>query len=97
MGLFPHTEALSAADIAAGHRRVYRLDTLCEDVRAAGLAVRHAGGILFKPLANFQLDALIGGPLVGEAFLEGCYRLGQEEPRACASLHVVAGAALPGR
>jgi 2-polyprenyl-3-methyl-5-hydroxy-6-metoxy-1,4-benzoquinol methylase len=91
MGVLDHLEALSAADIAAGHRRVYRLDTLCRDVRAAGLPVRHTGGIFFKPLANFQLDALIGGPLIGEPFLEGCYQLGREDAASCASIYAIAG------
>lgn len=89
MGLLPHLEALSAADEAAGHRRVYRLDTLCRDVSAAGLRLVRSGGIFFKPLANFQFDALIGGPLIGDAFMEGCYLLGAEEPRACASIYCV--------
>jgi len=91
MGVLDHLEALSAADVAAGHRRVYRLDTLCRDVRAAGLPIEHTGGIFFKPLANFQLDALIGGPLIGDDFLEGCYQLGREDACACASIYVVAG------
>jgi Trans-aconitate methyltransferase len=92
MGLLSHLEALSEADVAAGHRRVYRLDTLCRDVRAAGLPIVHTGGIFFKPLANFQLDALIGGPLMSEAFLEGCFELGREDAASCASIYVVAEA-----
>lgn len=90
MGVLDHLEALSEADVAAGHRRVYRLDTLCRDVRAAGLSAAHTGGIFFKPLANFQLDALIDGPLMSEAFLEGCFELGREDAGACASIYVVA-------
>ncbi len=90
MGVLTHLEDLSAADVAAGHRRVYRLDTLCRDVRAAGLTAARTGGIFFKPLANFQLDRLIGGPLMGDAFLEGCFQLGQEDATSCASVYVVA-------
>ena len=90
MGVLDHLEALSQADIAAGHRRVYRLDTLVAEARRAGLAVVETGGILFKPLANFQFDALIGGPLIGEAFLDGCYELGKEHPTFCASIYLVA-------
>jgi 2-polyprenyl-3-methyl-5-hydroxy-6-metoxy-1,4-benzoquinol methylase len=90
MGALQHLQALSPDDLAAGHRRVYRLDTLCRDVRVAGLPVTHTGGIFFKPLANFQLNALIGGPLMGEAFLEGCYELGREDAASCASIYVIA-------
>jgi 2-polyprenyl-3-methyl-5-hydroxy-6-metoxy-1,4-benzoquinol methylase len=92
MGVLPKLEALSAADVAAGHRRVYRLDTLCQDVLGAGLRIETTGGIFFKPLANFQFDALIGGPLIGDAFMEGCFELGKEYPMFCASIYVIAEA-----
>jgi 2-polyprenyl-3-methyl-5-hydroxy-6-metoxy-1,4-benzoquinol methylase len=90
MGVLEHLESLSAADLAAGHRRVYRLDTLVADARRAQLGVLDTGGIFFKPLANFQLDALMDGPLIGEAFMEGCYELGKEHPTFCASIYLVA-------
>jgi 2-polyprenyl-3-methyl-5-hydroxy-6-metoxy-1,4-benzoquinol methylase len=92
MGALSHLEALSPDDEAAGHRRVYRLDTLCRDALAADLKIVHSGGIFFKPLANFQLNALMGGPLVSDAFMEGCYQLGLEHPTFCASIYVVAEA-----
>jgi 2-polyprenyl-3-methyl-5-hydroxy-6-metoxy-1,4-benzoquinol methylase len=92
MGLISHLEGLSEADIGAGHRRVYRLDTLQRDVAAAGLTSARSGGIFFKPLANFQFNALIGGPLISEDFLEACYALGLEQPSECASIYVVAEA-----
>lgn len=90
MGLFSHLEGLSAADEAAGHRRVYRLDTLERDVSAAGLRAEHSGGILYKPLANFQFNALMGGPWISDRFMEACYALGHERPTECASIFVVA-------
>jgi 2-polyprenyl-3-methyl-5-hydroxy-6-metoxy-1,4-benzoquinol methylase len=90
MNALTHLEALSPDDIAAGHRRVYRLDTLCRDTREAELKIVHSGGIFFKPLANFQLNQLMGGPLVSDAFMEGCYQLGFEHATFCASIYVVA-------
>ena len=90
MGLFSHLEGLSEADEAAGHRRVYRLDALQRDVAEAGLTAEHSGGIFYKPLANFQFNALIGTPLIEDAFLEACYALGRERPSECASIFVVA-------
>jgi 2-polyprenyl-3-methyl-5-hydroxy-6-metoxy-1,4-benzoquinol methylase len=90
MGALTHLEALSPDDVAAGHRRVYRLDTLCRDAREAGLSVAQTGGIFFKPLANFQFNALMDGPLISEAFMEGCYQLGLEHATFCASIYVVA-------
>lgn len=90
MGALDHLEALSQADVAAGHRRVYRLDTLCRAVLGAELKIETTGGIFFKPLANFQFDALIGGPVISDAFMEGCFELGKEHPTLCASIFVIA-------
>lgn len=90
MGALTHLEELSPGDIAAGHRRCYRLDTLCRDTLAAGLKVSESGGIFFKPLANFQFDQLMGGPLISDAFMEGCYLLGKEHPSMTASIYVIA-------
>ena len=90
MGALAHPEDLSPDDMAAGHRRVYRLDTLTRDVKAAGLRVAESGGIFFKPLANFQFNALMGGDLISEAFMEGCFELGKEQPSFGASIYVIA-------
>ena len=89
MGVLPTLDALSAADVKHGHRRVYFFDTLADNAKQAGLRVLETGGIFFKPLANFQFDELIGGPLIGDAFLEGCYALGKEEPSFSASIFAV--------
>lgn len=92
MGLIGHLEALSAADVAVEHRRVYRMDTLLHDVAQSRLGVVAYGGIFYKPLANFQFDALIGTSVLSDDYLEGCYQLGLERPSDCASLYVVAQA-----
>lgn len=89
MGILPTLGALSEADRKHGHRRIYFLDTLVDNARQAGLDVTETGGIFFKPLANFQFDELMGGELVGDRFLEGCYQLGKEEPGMCASIFAV--------
>lgn len=89
MGLLRDRLDLSPADLKHGHRRVYLSDTLERDARSAGLSILHRGGIFFKPLANFQLDALIGGPLISEEFMEACYALGMEYPSLCASIFLV--------
>jgi hypothetical protein len=60
-------------------------------VLGAQLTPIGTGGIVFKPLANFQFNALMGGDLINDAFMEGCYQLGREAPASCASIYVVAG------
>jgi 2-polyprenyl-3-methyl-5-hydroxy-6-metoxy-1,4-benzoquinol methylase len=90
MGVLSHMADLSQADIKHGHRRVYFLDTLEKDVRLAGLTIEQRGGVFFKPLANFQLEELMGGPLLSQEFMEGCYRLGFHYPTLCASIYTIA-------
>lgn len=89
MGLIENCTALTAGDEKHGHRRTYVLDTLEGDARKAGLNVVHRGGIFFKPLANYQFDALFGGPVVGDDYLEGCFQLGFTYPDLTASIFVV--------
>lgn len=89
MGILPTQDALSEADIKHGHRRIYFLDTLVDHARQAGFRVAETGGIFFKPLANFQFDALMGGELIDDRFMEGCYALGKEEAGMCASIFAI--------
>jgi 2-polyprenyl-3-methyl-5-hydroxy-6-metoxy-1,4-benzoquinol methylase len=89
MGLIRSNDAVTDDERAHGHRKTYRLDTLERDVRDAGLHVVDGGGVFFKPLANFQFDRLMGGDVISDAYLEGCYRLGMHYPDLCASIWLV--------
>lgn len=89
MGLIENNAAVTAAERAHGHRITYSLDTVERDARAAGLEVVHRGGVLFKPLANFQFDRLAGTDILSEEYLEGCYQLGMVYPDLCASVYLV--------
>ena len=89
MGLIDHNAAVTAGEAEHGHRRTYSLDTLERDVTAAGLQVVHRSGIFFKALANFQWDRLLATDIISEAYLDGCYVVGQRYPDLCASLFLV--------
>jgi 2-polyprenyl-3-methyl-5-hydroxy-6-metoxy-1,4-benzoquinol methylase len=89
MGLIPHNSAVTESERIHGHRTTYSLDTLEREALAAGLRVVQSGGVFFKPLANYQFDKLMGGDVITDAYLEGCYRLGQHYPDLCASIYVV--------
>lgn len=89
MGLIQHNSAVTPAEAEHGHRITYTLDTLERDARAGGLEVLHRGGVFFKPLANFQFDKLMGTDIISDAYLEGCYQLGQIYPDLCASIYLV--------
>ena len=89
MGLIRFNDAITPDEWTHGHRKTYRMDTLQRDVRNAGLRIVHSGGVFFKPLANYQFDKLMGGDVISDDYLEGCYRLGMQYPDLCASIWVV--------
>jgi len=91
MGLVASAEAVTDAEREHGHRRTYTLETLERDARAAGLAVVDRGGVFFKALANLQFDELMGGDVISQAYLDGCYELGKQYPDLCASIYLVCG------
>lgn len=89
MGLISHNAAVTAGEWNHGHRRTYSVDTLHRDINNAELSVLHAGGILFKGLANFQMDRAINAGIIDMPYLEGCYRLGLVHPTLCSSIFAV--------
>jgi len=89
MGLIAHNQAVTEGEFAHGHRKTYSLDTLLDEVRAAGLRVERSGGIGFKPLANFQIDGALRAGIIDDAYLEACYVLGQRYPDLCASIYAI--------
>ena len=95
MGVIPFNDAITEAERAHGHRKTYRLDTLQRTVLDAGLRVAQCGGVFFKPLANYQFDRLLGGDVISDDYLEGCYRLGMHYPDLCASIYAVCERAIP--
>ena len=89
MGLISHNDAITPAEKEHGHRITYTLDTLERDARAGGLKVVHRSGIFFKALANFQWDRLLHTDIISEAYLDGCFQLGQQYPDLCSSIFLM--------
>ena len=84
------TRASCPASVIVPSAEVFdSLSPCVAEVVDAGLHIVHRGGIFFKPLANYQFDQLIGGSVVTQDYLEGCYRLGMHYPDLCASVYVV--------
>ena len=89
MGLIEHHTAITPGEAQQGHRRTYTLDTLLADVRAAGLHAKDSGGVLVKPLANFQIDQALELGVINAAFLDACERLARVHPLLSSSIYVV--------
>ncbi len=91
MGIIAHNQAVTEIEARNGHRRTYALDTLGRDLCAGGLRVEDIGGLVFKGLANYQMDKALATGIITEEYLEGCFELGKAYPDLCASLFAVCG------
>jgi 2-polyprenyl-3-methyl-5-hydroxy-6-metoxy-1,4-benzoquinol methylase len=89
MGLIERNQAVTEVEARNGHRRTYALDTLHQDLRAASLRVEDVGGLVFKALANFQMDKALAAGIITLEYLDGCFELGKSYPDMCASLFAV--------
>ena len=89
MGLITHHAAVTPGEHAHGHRRTYTFDTLEHEVREAGLQVTHRSGVMFKPMANFQIDRALEAGIIDKAYLDGCYQIGMVYPDLCASVFLL--------
>lgn len=92
MNLIAYPTAVTPGEYAHGHRRTYDIENLKHEVREAGLSVVKSGGVMFKPLANFQIDRCLELGIIDRAFLNGCANLGKLYPDLCASVFTVCDA-----
>jgi 2-polyprenyl-3-methyl-5-hydroxy-6-metoxy-1,4-benzoquinol methylase len=89
MGLVEYNCAVTPAEAEHGHRRTYSIDVLIGHLRKAGYRVTDYGGVLVKPLANFQFDAAIEQRIVDAAYLDACNELAKIYPDLSASVFAV--------
>lgn len=89
MGLIAHNSAVTPGEFEHGHRRTYSLDTVVAEVRAAGLRVVDFGGVIVKPLANFQFDRALEEGIVSKEYVEGCDSLAMVYPDFASTVFVV--------
>jgi len=55
MGLIKSLDELSDVDHSVGHRRLYTVDSLSEEIKRAGLSYGRIQGIFLKPLSSAQM------------------------------------------
>jgi 2-polyprenyl-3-methyl-5-hydroxy-6-metoxy-1,4-benzoquinol methylase len=83
MGLINDFYALTEADVAKGHQRVYNRQSLENDLKKENFAIVYSGGLLLKPLSSKQMEAW------DEGLVDALYEIGKELPDYCSSLIVV--------
>ena len=84
--MLKHICELNERDHAVGHRRVYVMQTLIDDIEKAGLTVHHTGGVFIKPLSNAQIESTWTKEMI-----EGFYQLGKDLPELTAEIFAVCG------
>lgn len=89
MGLVEYNSAVTPGEARHGHRRTYSTDVLLDQIRRSGYRVVDYGGVLVKPLANFQLDKAMSLGIVEGAYLDACNELAKTYPDLTASIYAV--------
>lgn len=89
MGLIDGLYALTQNDHNHGHRRVYDRAALNRELESNGFRLMAQGGLMLKLLADFQMDQLFAHGILGDAQVDGLYRMGLEYPDLCGSLFAV--------
>jgi len=92
MGLIAYNTAVTPAEAQHGHRCTYTMDRLLAQLNEAGYRIEQYGGVLLKPLANFQFDQAIKQGIVGDAYLDACHELAKTYPELSASLFTICSA-----
>jgi 2-polyprenyl-3-methyl-5-hydroxy-6-metoxy-1,4-benzoquinol methylase len=71
MGLLKTEYEMNERDRALGHYRVYDMQSLTADAKAAGFQVRDSGGIMLKFLSNNQIEKTMD-----DAVIDAYFKLG---------------------
>ena len=90
MGLIDSIYSVTEGERLQGHFRTYDLKSLLKDISSAGLRVISSGGVVTKPLANFQIDLGIQNGVISREYLEACDNLSKNDPTFSSSVYVVA-------
>lgn len=90
MGLIETNNSVTEPEFVHGHRRTYSFDTLLRDVSLVNLHIESMGGIIFKGLANYQMDLALEHNIISMEFIEASYKLGLIYPQLSASLFCIA-------
>ena len=89
MGLLDDLFSLSENDKNHGHCRPYDRVRLNKDLDNNGFIMIAQGGIILKPLADFQMDKLIQDEILKKEQMDGLYKLGMEYPDLSAAIYAV--------
>lgn len=79
IGFLKDLVELSKNDLDHGHRRVYTINHLENDISLAGLKIKQKSGVVFKILADFQLNELLDLKFLNESHILALQELANQE------------------
>lgn len=89
MGLLDDLYNLTPNDIAHGHLHSYDRVRLNSQLAVAGLETIAEGGLMLKPLADYQMDGLYASGMLDHIHREGLAGLGREYPDFCGAIYSI--------
>lgn len=89
MGLIPNVECVTEGERLQGHQRTYTMNTLQSHSESAGYQVIEKGGILLKPLANFQMDLALSKEIITDSYINALNILSEKDFTYSSSIFVV--------
>lgn len=90
MGLIKDLEALTENDHRHGHRRVYDKQKLEENFVKVGYKIVNTQGVIFKILADFQLNKMFEVGVIGDEHIFGLQKMAKGNDEFCDSIFLVA-------
>jgi 2-polyprenyl-3-methyl-5-hydroxy-6-metoxy-1,4-benzoquinol methylase len=88
MGLYKNIYEMTPNDVRGGHRRVYDIPSISDEVKNAGFDLAAVEGLFFKPFADFQIDDLIKQEFLTKLHLDSLIELGKDYPELCGYIFV---------
>jgi 2-polyprenyl-3-methyl-5-hydroxy-6-metoxy-1,4-benzoquinol methylase len=89
MGLLDRCDSVMKGEAEQGHLRTYSLNQLIFDAEKASLTTLESGGIMTKPLANFQLDAALQNGIISMEFLNALDSMSKKDGTLSSSIYLV--------
>jgi 2-polyprenyl-3-methyl-5-hydroxy-6-metoxy-1,4-benzoquinol methylase len=90
MGLLSDVLEVTRGESLQGHFRTYNSKTLKDEVLESGMDIIESGGVLLKPLANFQLDMALEKEIISISYIEALEKLSETYPDLSSTIYVLA-------
>lgn len=80
---------LTENDLKHGHRRVYDMETLIQDVEKTNFEIVDKGGTFVKQFADFQINKMIDACIITDIQLKGMQRISKKYPDISGSIYLI--------